>query len=114
MDEFWLVMPIVVGFSTICFFLASDLNVLSLGEENARALGINIKVMRGIFLISASLITAACVSVSGIIGFIGLVIPHILRFALTPDNRVLIPLSALLGGLILCLADSVDQSVFLK
>lgn len=106
------VVPIVVIASAICFIFAADLNVLSLGEDNAKALGVNIKWMRRLFLIAASLITAACVSVSGVIGFVGLVVPHILRFALTPDNRVLLPLSALLGGLVLCCADSVTRVLF--
>ena len=106
------VAPVVLICSAVCFIFAADLNVLSLGEENAKALGVNIKWMRRLFLIAASLITAACVSVSGVIGFVGLVVPHILRFALTPDNRVLLPLSALLGGLVLCCADSVTRVLF--
>jgi iron complex transport system permease protein len=65
---------------------------------------VNIQNVRRIYLVTASLLTAVCVSVSGIIGFIGLIVPHVLRFWLTSDNRTLIPLSALFGGTLLLLA----------
>ena len=111
-SDFAVIGPVAVLAGAVCMRFAPDLNILSLGEENAVALGVNVRKMRRLFLVCASLITAACVSVSGVIGFVGLVIPHILRIAFTPDNRVLLPLSALLGGLVLCLADNTTRILF--
>ncbi len=98
----------------ISFYYSNEINILCMGEENARKLGVNVKLIRWILLITASLLTAACVSVSGIIGFVGLVVPHLLRFALTSDNRFLLPLSALLGGLLLMVADNVTRILFVS
>lgn len=104
-----LVAPIVVIGFILAFIFANDLNVMTLGNRNAEALGVNAKRIRGFYLILASCITAVCVSVCGVIGFIGLVVPHILRFSLTSNNRRLMPLSALLGGVLLCGADNVTR-----
>jgi iron complex transport system permease protein len=107
-----LAIPVIVVGTLICTYFASDLNILCLGEKESRSLGVNTQKIRRIYLITASLITAICVSVSGIIGFIGLIVPHILRFSLTSDNRALIPLSAFLGGMLLLLADNVSRVAF--
>lgn len=104
--------PFIMCGTLVCNYFAGDLNILSLGEKESRSLGVNVQKIRRIFLITASLMTAVCVSVSGIIGFIGLIVPHLLRFALTSDNRALIPLSALLGGMLLLLADNVSRVLF--
>ncbi len=104
--------PFMLCGTLVCTYFASDLNVLSLGEKESRSLGVNVRKIRRIYLITASLMTAVCVSVSGIIGFIGLIVPHLLRFWLTSDNRALIPLSALLGGMLLLSADNVSRVMF--
>jgi iron complex transport system permease protein len=104
-----LIAPVVVAALILAFIFADDLNVMTLGNRNAEALGVNVKRNRLFYLILASCITAVCVSVCGIIGFIGLIVPHILRFALTSDNRMLLPVSALLGGVLLCAADNVTR-----
>jgi iron complex transport system permease protein len=104
--------PFILCGTLVCTYFAADLNILSLGEKESRSLGVNVQKIRRIYLISASLMTAVCVSVSGIIGFIGLIVPHLLRFSLTSDNRALIPLSALLGGSLLLVADNVSRVVF--
>ncbi|SHK40525.1 FecCD family ABC transporter permease [Tepidibacter formicigenes] len=104
--------PIITILTLICIYFSDDLNILALGEKQARALGVNTKKIRNIFLISAAMITAICVSVSGIIGFIGLIVPHMLRFSLTSDNKALIPLSALLGSLLLLFADNISRVLF--
>ncbi len=101
-----LVAPIVIIGGLIAWVFADDLNIMVLGDESAQTLGVNTQRTRLVYLIIGSAITAACVSVSGIIGFIGLIVPHILRFWTTANNRVLIPLSAVTGALILCLADN--------
>ncbi len=104
--------PIILIGTFICIYFADDLNILAFGEKEARSLGVNTKRTRNVFLICASLITAVCVSVSGIIGFIGLVVPHIVRFSLTSDNRYLIPISSLLGSILLLIADNISRSLF--
>lgn len=104
--------PFIAFGTLVCTYFAGDLNILCLGEQEARSLGVNIQNVRRIYLVTASLLTAVCVSVSGIIGFIGLIVPHVLRFWLTSDNRTLIPLSALFGGTLLLLADNVSRVFF--
>lgn len=104
--------PIILIAILVCTYYSDDLNLLCLGEKDARGLGVDIEKMRKIFLIMGAIITAVCVSVSGIIGFIGLIIPHLLRFSVTSDNRALIPLSGLLGGVILVLADNISRIMF--
>lgn len=104
--------PFILCGTLVSTYFAADLNILSLGEKESRSLGVNVQKIRRIYLITASLMTAVCVSVSGIIGFIGLIVPHLLRFWLTSDNRALIPLSALLGGTLLLLADNVSRVLF--
>lgn len=91
---------------------AGDLDLLALGIHEAESLGIDAKKRMRIYLIVASLITAVCVSTSGIIGFVGLVIPHLLRIGVTSKHRYLIPLSGLGGGVILLLADTIARLAF--
>ncbi|NMB40465.1 MAG: iron ABC transporter permease [Firmicutes bacterium] len=105
----FLVMPTVLLAGIFAYAFADDLNVMTLGDEEARGLGVNTKQVRLLYLILGSCLTAGCVSVSGVIGFVGLIVPHLLRMWLTADNRILIPLSALLGGLLLLLADNATR-----
>ena len=109
-DVFLTLMFVLIGFS-ICLFFARDLNIMSLGDRSAGSLGIEANKLRVILLITASLITAVCVSVSGIIGFVGLIIPHLMRFFVGPDNRRLIPASALVGATLLLSADTITRAV---
>ena len=95
----------------VCLFFARDLNIVSLGDRSASSLGIDTNRIRIILLVTASLITAICVSVSGIIGFVGLVIPHLLRFFVGPDSRRLLPASALTGAVLLLGADTVIRAI---
>lgn len=101
-----LIAPVVLIAGILAYIFADDLNVMTLGDETAKALGVDTKRVRLLYLLLGACVTAACVAVSGVIGFIGLVVPHILRFWLTSDNRSLLPLSALLGGFLLVLADN--------
>ena len=109
-----IIVPMVIIGGLIAYFFANDLNIMTVGENNAKTLGVNTKQIRFIYLVTGSCITAVCVAVSGIIGFIGLVIPHILRYWLTSDNRILIPLSAVLGGIILSMADNFTRLLFVS
>jgi iron complex transport system permease protein len=90
---------------------AKALNALILGDELAHSLGFAPHRERALLFVSVGLMTAASVSLGGMIGFIGLLIPHIIRFFMGSDNRLLIPASALGGGALLCIADLVSRSV---
>lgn len=111
----WLVVAIsgvlvAVGCGAL-YSYARDLNLLSLGEEQARQLGVETERLKtGVVLFSA-LVTAAAVSVSGIIGFVGLVIPHIARKLVGPDHRVLLPTAGLLGASFLVWADTLARVI---
>jgi iron complex transport system permease protein len=89
---------------------ARDLNVLLLGEDDAHALGIEVERTKRLLLAVASLITAAAVAVSGVIGFVGLVVPHMMRLVVGPDHRVLLPASAFGGAAFLVVTDTVARS----
>lgn len=102
--------PIILG-SLILFLFGNQLNMMLLGEDHAKTSGINTRVTRNIVLTIAALITGAAVSVSGVIGFIGLVVPHMLRLIIGPDHRLLLPASALGGATFLILADLISRMV---
>ena len=91
--------------------MARDLNLLMLGDDEARSMGVRVGITRVGLLATAALATGAAVAVSGTIAFVGLVVPHVLRLVLGPDNRVLIPLSALGGAVFVMLADMVARII---
>ncbi len=93
------------------FAFARDLNVFSMGEETARHLGIETENLKLIIIAIASLVTAAAVAVSGIIGFVGLVVPHMCRKVFGPDHRVLIPTAALAGATLAVFADLASRAI---
>jgi len=88
-----------------------QINVLSMGDKEARTLGINTRRVRGIIIVSATLATAGAVCVSGVIGWIGLVIPHISRMLAGNDNKILLPLSVSLGACFLILVDNLGRVI---
>jgi iron complex transport system permease protein len=89
---------------------ARALNAISVGEESALYLGVDVERVKWTALLVASLITAAGVAVAGVIGFVGLVVPHMLRLAVGADHRTLLPLSFLVGGAFLAAADVVART----
>ncbi len=95
----------------ILFALARDLNLLSLGEETASELGVDVERVKKMAFIFASLITGAVVSVSGLIGFVGLIVPHVVRMIWGPDHRFLLPASALVGAMLMVVADTLARTV---
>ena len=101
----------VAGGMLVCLYYARDLNLLSLGDRTAATLGVETRRVTLILLVTASLIAAACVSVSGIIGFVGLLVPHMMRSITGPDNRRLLPVSLLAGSILLMSADTVTRAV---
>lgn len=94
---------------TIIYAYGRDLNIMLTGEENAKYLGVNVEAVKRRLLIVSSFITAITVSISGIIGFVGLIIPHGVRLIVGPDHRVLIPYSALVGAIFLIIADTLAR-----
>ena len=103
-------LPIVV----VCFLAllayTRDLNVLLLGEEDAHTLGIEVERTKRALLAVSSVVTAAAVAVAGVIGFVGLVVPHMLRLVIGPDHRVLLPTSAIAGGAFLVATDTLARA----
>jgi iron complex transport system permease protein len=105
-----LLIYVSIGFVGL-MFLSHPLNLLTLGDESAEHLGVNVERTKLLVIIFASLITAAAVSVSGLIGFVGLMIPHVVRMLLGADHRVLIPISAFAGALFLMWVDTFARSI---
>lgn len=103
-------LTILVGIF-ISFLFARDLNVLILGEEEATHLGIEVEKTKKILFILASLLTGVAVSASGIIGFVGLMIPHLIRGIIDADHRILFPASALFGASFLVGADLIARTI---
>lgn len=98
-------MPIAV-IMTLLMTVTRDLNAMAMGEENAKSLGVEVEGLKLKLLILASIMTAAAVSVSGIIGFVGLVVPHVVRMISGPDHRTLLPFSALGGAIFMVITDT--------
>lgn len=94
----------------VCYF-ARDLNIMALGTTTADTLGVDSGKLRRKLLICASLITAICVAVSGVIGFIGLIVPHMLRMLTGPDNRILLPAAFISGAILLLAADTITRAI---
>jgi iron complex transport system permease protein len=95
----------------VLMLFARDLNALALGEEMAAHLGIEPRHLRRILLIAVTALTAVAVAFSGTIGFVGLIVPHILRLIVGPDHRMLLPASALGGAILLTLCDTLARTV---
>jgi len=88
-----------------------ELDLLLLGDEQARALGVEAGRVKALLLALVSLVTAAAVCVSGVIGFVGLIVPHLMRVLLGPGHRLLLPASALAGAILLLGTDTLARSV---
>ncbi len=111
----WTTLWILLPFVFIPFFLllktTKSLNAFALGENPAHFLGVNIKRTKVIVLLSSTAMVGACVAFTGVISFVGLVIPHILRLIIGPNHKALMPLSALAGALLVCLADLTSRTL---
>jgi len=109
--KLWWVLPYVLPAAVVILLYGRILNVLQLDEEQAQQLGVNVERVKLLLLGAASLATAAAVSVSGIIGFVGLIVPHAVRMLWGPDYRQLLPMSMVLGATFLILADLLARTV---
>src|SRR5699024_7383117 len=106
-----LMIPFMIVGTIILLIHDRELNALALGEEAADHIGVDVKKGKIFILIGASLLTGAAVSVSGSIGFVGLVIPHLVRLITGPNHRHVLPLSLLIGGAFLISADLVSRTI---
>lgn len=100
------VLPLVIVGLLLAFMISSKLDLLSLGDDAARHLGLNIERLRIGAIVIVAVLTAAAVAFAGIVGFVGLVVPHVIRMIIGPGHRVLVPASALGGALLLVAADT--------
>jgi iron complex transport system permease protein len=107
--DIYAVFPLVLVGIIIGYFFTKDLNMLAMGDDTAQHLGVNTERVRQILLLVSSLITAAVVSISGVIGFVGLIIPHMTRLVIGPDHRILLPTSAIVGAIFLMLCDALAR-----
>lgn len=106
----WALLPMLCG-AVPLLLLRWRLNVLSLGEDEAKALGVETYRLRTLVIVAATLLTASAISIGGLIGWVGLVIPHLMRMALGPNNSYLLPATVLAGGGFLLLVDDLARSV---
>lgn len=109
--DVWSVLPLVCLGAMATYLYARDLNILAIGEETAQHLGVDVERVKRLLLIFGSLITAAAVSISGLVGFIGLIIPHITRILVGPDHRILLPASTIVGATFLVICDAVARVI---
>ena len=110
-DLLFLIPPVLIGLAPLVC-LRWQLNAMSFGDEEARAMGLDVKRLRSIFIISATLLTASSVAVAGMIGWIGLIIPHMARFLVGSNHKVLLPMSFLIGGSFMLIVDNVARNLF--
>jgi iron complex transport system permease protein len=103
--------PMVSGI-IVLISLSNYLNILSMGDEEARCLGVNVRLIRIMMILPATLISALTVALGGMIGWVGLVIPHVARMLVGPDNRKLLPASAVIGGIYLLVVDDISRLAF--
>lgn len=106
-----IVAPVVVIGTIILYCFHRDFNLILLGDDNAKSLGVDTEKLKKLIIIVSSMIVAVCVSFSGIIGFVGFIVPHIIRLLLGPNNKALIPFSALGGAIFLLLSDTIARTI---
>ena len=102
---------LLIAATFFCYLMARPLNVLAQGDEDAALLGLEVTSTRRLIFIIAALLTATAVILGGTIGFVGLIVPHLLRLWKTGDHRWLVPASVLAGGSLLVVADTIARTV---
>ena len=107
---FMIAIPVIIGL-VILLLLRWQMNLLAMGDEEAQSLGLNPSRLRLLIIAGCTLLTSAAVSISGIVGWVGLIIPHMARMVVGPDNRILLPASLSLGASFLLLIDNISRAV---
>jgi iron complex transport system permease protein len=110
-SQVWTVLPCVLAGLAVIWIHARPLNVMQLDEEQAQQLGINVERVKLILLAAATLVTSSAICFTGLIGFVGILIPHAVRLIWGPDHRFLLPLSTLVGAIFLILADTLARTI---
>jgi iron complex transport system permease protein len=110
-DALAVVTLLVLAGGVAAFAASSDLNAFLLGEEQAAALGVAVERQKFVVMLIGALLTGAAVAISGLVGFVGLIVPHIVRLILGPDHRLLLPASFLGGAIFVVLADLLARIV---
>ncbi len=110
MTDVWVLLPIVTICSIILFLIRWRINIVALGMNEAKTIGLNYNLYRGIIIVIATLLTASAVAYSGIVGWIGLIVPHLARLLVGRDAKNTIPLTILLGGIFAILCDIISRS----
>ena len=111
-QDFRLLLPYFLIGTTIAMVMARQLNVIALGDEIATSLGQRVERTRLVLVATAALLASSAVSVAGLIGFVGLIIPHLVRLVIGNDYRLLLPTSALFGAVLIVLGDTAARTVF--
>lgn len=109
-DIYFILIPVIISLIPL-FLIKWRLNVMAFGDEEAQAMGINTKRIRLVAIVTSTLLTASVVAISGIIGWVGLVIPHIARLIVGPNYKVLLPASMLIGSIYLLLVDTIARII---
>ncbi len=110
MDDVWILLPIVAVCAIALFVIRWRINIVALGRSEATTLGLNYTFYRGLIIIISTLLTASAVAYSGIVGWIGLVIPHLVRLMVGRDTKKTIPLTILLGAIFTIICDIISRS----
>ena len=111
--KIWISSFLIVAGIIVSWILSRDLNLLTQGEAAAFHLGLPVEVSKKVLFVTASTMVAASVAVAGMIGFVGLITPHLMRMIIGPDHKKLIPASALAGAIFLVLADALARTVYI-
>jgi len=109
-DLLYILLPMFIG-ALVLFLLRWRINILALGDEEAKALGMNVERMRLVIIVCATLLTSAAVSISGVIGWVGLVVPHISRMIVGPNYSRLLPMSMVIGASFMLLVDDLSRTI---
>ena len=110
-ENAWIIFIPAMGIAIVAMIWAREFNLYSMGEDQAAQLGLNVKRFKRLTMITASILTALCVAFVGIIGFVGLVVPHACRMALGSDHRLIMPASVVIGAMLMLFADLVARTV---
>ncbi|MEM2025950.1 MAG: iron chelate uptake ABC transporter family permease subunit [Desulfurococcaceae archaeon] len=105
----YITVPALVTCAVIAILYARELNIMSMGEETALTLGVDVETTKMVLIAVSALVTSSAVSFTGVIAFVGLIVPHIVRFMVGPDHRVLLPCSTLFGATLLVICDDVAR-----
>ncbi len=110
-NDLYIVTPLILIGIIGLYAFSRELNAMQFGEETAMYIGVKVETVKKIILIFAALITATSVSHAGIIGFVGLIVPHVVRILIGADHHILLPASALVGAIFLILADTLARTI---